>query len=615
VKRLCWMTGGVGAWLIAAIATNAALPPGKSDQTLEQRFQTHIDYLADDRLEGRSVGSKGIELAAEYIAKQFADAGLQPAGDRGTYFQSFPMTLHRTLTDAGRLGFGGDGTKLNQHGDFVPLSFSSEDAFSGEVVFCGYGIVAAEKNHDDFVHQDLKGKTVLILSGEPPSWADSNGSATRHAMLRNKIYNVKDRGAAAVLLVNPAPPEGQRDELPEFDAENPDEFGIPAFHLTRAAADEQLKRAGVEPLATLQARLDGAGFASASLRGVQAGGQAGFRKESAPARNVLGMLRGKGAAADEVIIIGAHYDHLGIRKPMGRKFKDGKLVQEKVQPQIHNGADDNASGVSGLIEIARMFSAEPPPARSVLFVAFSAEETGLHGSKHYTAHPAVALDRTVAMLNMDMIGRLPPGSDRIQVFGIECGKEFSSILEPAASEVNLSIAAGVDEGGRSDHAPFVRSGIPSMHFFTGHHSDYHQPGDDSDKINTAGGAKVAMLVYRGARELASRAGGPTFQATQQKGAQDAGPTPTFRVVMGISPSYVDDGRPGMGVDAVSAEGPACLAGIKPGDRIVRISGKSIANIYDYMASTRNNNPGDQVEVVVLREGQEMTLKVTLSGAR
>jgi len=591
-------------WLLAGCATS-----------LETRFQAHIDYLASDKLEGRGVGSRGIDLASDYIARQFTSIGLEPAGDDGTYFQTFSMTLRRTLTDESRLAFGGDKIERRQGTDYIPFNFSSDDSFSGGVVFCGYGITNPDKTYDDYKDLDLTGKVALMLDGEPPSWADEGGQPTRHSMHRNKVYNAKDRGAVAVLIVSPKPTEGESDRLTEFVAEGADAYGIPAFHITRAFVDDRLTAARVGSLDELQKKLDVGGFASSDLAHAQANGKAGFKKTSAPTRNVLGIRRGVGPLTDEFVVIGAHYDHLGIRKPMMRKFKAGKLLPDDVGPQIHNGADDNASGTSGLIEIARMFTAAPPTNRSILFIAFTAEESGLHGSKYYIEHPSAPLEKTAAMLNMDMIGRLKPGDDHVQVFCVQCGNGFLEILEPGARDVGLTISPAVDEGGRSDHATFVRKQIPSLHFFSGNHSDYHQPSDDSNKINATGGARIARLVYETAKDLADRDARPEFQIVKSEKKERSAETTTFRVVMGLTPNYTDDGTPGMGVDAVSSEGPAELAGMKAGDRIIRISGKSVANVYDYMAATRNNKAGEVVDVLVLRDGREHALKVTLAPAR
>jgi Zn-dependent M28 family amino/carboxypeptidase len=578
------------------------------------RFQSHIDYLASDRLEGRGVGTRGIEEAAEYIAEQFARLGLAPAGEENSYFQTLAMTLRRTLGDDSRLTLEGTVSAPVLGEDYIPLGFSSDGAFSGAVAFCGYGIDAPTKGYSDFAHFDVEGKVALVLRGEPPSWAEDD-VPTHHAMLRNKVYNAKDRGAAAILLVNSTGHEGESDSLIPFDSDSPDEYGIPAFQITRALANEQLVRAGLPGLTELEERLNAGSFASTMLANITAAGQAVFSTQRAETHNVVGLLQAEGSLADEYIVIGAHYDHLGVRRPMSRRFEKGKLVAETTEPQIHNGADDNASGVSGLIEAARLLSQVPRPERSVLFVAFTAEESGLHGSKHFVDHSPVPLEKIVGMLNMDMIGRMPERANSVQVFGVDSAKEFRAILESRASGLGLAVAPSPDTGGRSDHAPFIRNGVPAMHFFTGQHPDYHQPSDDAEKINAADGVRVATLVAYAARDIAAGAARPTFQQVQTRAPGDGQAPTAYRVVMGLSPGYGDDGKPGMAVEAVSPDGPAELGGIKAGDRIIRIGDKQVANIYDYMAALRNNKPDDVVTTIVLRDGIELTLTVTLSAAR
>lgn len=583
------------------------------------RFQHHIDYLASDALQGRGVGTRGIEEAADYIAAQFAMLGLTPAGDSGGYFQTFPMVLKRKMTEGTTLAFSGDAAPREVAREYVPLAISSNDEFDGSVVFCGYGIDSDEKKAHDFAHLDVKGKVALMFLGEPASFADSDGFQTPNAWIRNKVYNAKDRGAVAVLFVNPTPAAGDEDRLTPFASEGADAYGIPAFHISRDTADAVLKRGGLGTLVDLQQRLDAGSFVSAELAHVSAKGTAGLDQATAPTRNVVAMVHGQGPHEDEVVVIGAHYDHLGVHVPMTRKFKDGQLVREESGPAIHNGADDNASGVSGLLEIARRFQKRAtPPSRTIVFIAFTAEESGLHGSKYFLEHAPVERSKIVAMLNMDMIGRMQPGTSTVEVFGSKSGSGVGEILDSAARKVGLSIKPNLDTGGRSDHAVFVRSEIPSMHFYTGSHPDYHQPTDDADKINAVGGAKVAELVYRVAEGIAAMSERPRFQeqavsASEKRAA--SGGTPTYRVVMGLAPGYGDDGKPGMAVEAVTPQGPADMAGLKGGDRILRISGKPVANVYDYMASTRGNQPGDTVEVTVQRGGKEMTFAVKLAPAR
>jgi len=611
--------------IVAVCLSTIAAQAADEKSTLAQRFQSNVNYLASDELEGRGVGSKGIEKASDYIAAKFKDAGLQPAGDAGTYFQSFPMALNRILTKDNRLSISGDQTPLVQGRDFIPLSFSTPGAFKGKIVFCGFGIVNPDRKQDDFAHVDLKDAVALVFDGEPRAWADPQGNPSSYAFRRDKVYDVKDRGAVAVLFVGQPPDAGQKEELTPFESDSADEYGIPAMHIARDVAGRIFSAVKAGDIDAMQKLIDEGNNTSASFQKVEVSGEVRFEKTTATTRNVLGVVRGEGPLADELLIIGAHYDHLGIRRPMLRRFKEGKLVADSTEPQIHNGADDNASGTSGLIEIAKMFASAPRPKRSILFVAFTAEETGLQGSKYYAEHPFAPLDKTVVMLNMDMIGRLPTTSDSVTVMGAGSAKEFMEILEAAGKIGGLKISPGVDSGGRSDHAVFVRLGIPSMFFFSGIHADYHKPSDKADLINAEGGAKIATIVFETAKALAARDARPTPQAekTADKSAdphaalgdRDPDKVPSFKVVMGLSPNYADDGKPGMGVDAVSPEGPADRGGMKAGDRIVRISGKPVANIYDYMASTRSNKPGDTVEVTVLRDGKEQVLKVTLSSAR
>ncbi len=624
IKRFLCMTAVVGGLGVSASCTAA-----RADQFdgLSQRFQKHIEYLASDELEGRGVGSKGIEASAEYIAAQFKEAGLAPAGADGTYFQPFPIALERKLVEGNRLKFSGIDKVLAQGTDFIPLAFSSSGSFSGKVVFCGYSIVNPDRAYDDFKDVDLKGKVALVFDGEPPGWADKDGNPTRHALRRNKVYNVKDRGASAILFVGLRPQEGAKDVLTPFVSEGADDYGLPAIHITHEVAAVVFKVPGLGEIDEVQKRLDGGATVSVELATIEAEGEVKFEKQMATTRNVLGALKGSGPHADEWIVIGAHYDHLGLRVPMMRTFKDGKIVEGSSVPEIHNGADDNASGIAGLIEIAKSMAAQPKCNRSVLFIAFSAEESGLQGSKYYADHAFAPLDRTVAMLNMDMIGRLV--DDSVIVFGAQSAAEFMPILEPAGAAGGLKIHPGVESGGRSVHAVFARKQIPSLHFYSGNHSEYHKPTDDTHLINAEGGARIATVVLETAKALANRTGRPVLKEEKvatKSGAPSNDPhaglkpddpdkLPTYRVVMGLSPSYAEDGQAGMGVDAVSPEGPAQRAGMKAGDRIVRINGKPIANIYDYMASTRENKGGDTVEVVVVREGKENVLKVTLSGAR
>jgi len=572
-------------------------------------FVEHVDYLASNALAGRGLGSEGIERAAEYIAKQFKDAGLKPAGENNGYFQSFEVKLSPTLTGDGYLGAAG--ITGDEGEEYVPFHFSSEEAFEGDLVFAGYGIVNPDKDHDDFVHLDVADRVVLILRREPPSWSDEEGNYTPHAMFSNKVYNAKDRGAAAVLIVNQAPMGDEEDRLTRWSNRRGSRvgspaYGLPALHVSREFANRLLEAGSKPSLTAIQEKLDAGEYQSFAVMGVRVRGMAGIHREQATTRNVLGMLRGHGPLANEVVVIGAHYDHLGVSIPRGRFGRDRRT--DEVKPQVHNGADDNASGTSGIIELAEALSRRRDLKRSILFIAFSGEESGLLGSKHFVEHSTVALDRIVAMLNLDMIGRLPNDSNEVQVFGTEAAKEFSELIEQKARPRNLDVRGSASAIGPSDHASFYKKEIPSLHFFTGLHEDYHRPGDDTTKVNVDGAAAVLGLVYDVAVELVNADQAPTYNkvdAPARTGRRG------LRVVMGVMPSYADS-EEGMVIDGVLDDGPAKKAGMQADDVIVRIGDHEVKNIYDYMAALRNNKPGDSVHVTVQRDGRKVELTVVLT---
>lgn len=615
-QRVSFQAGLVVTLFVSGILPQVHMSTARADRAdseLQARFQRHIDYLASDELEGRGVGTEGIEQAAQYIAAQFREAGVLPASGE-SYFQTFEMTTEKQLGEC-MLTFPGQDAELKSNRDFMPFAFSSSAPFEGGVVFCGYGIVAEEQSRDDFENVDVEGRVAMIMRGQPASWDHVSDLSPWHKTLRNKVYNAKDRGAAAVLIVNQADDDGE-DELVEFSHHASDAYGIPAMHISRRVADAHLKRGGLASLRELQEKLDGGATASGVLGHVLCKGKVEFVQRSSNTHNVAGLIRGKGPHANECVVIGAHYDHLGVRQPMMRRFKDGKIVKDAARPEIHNGADDNASGTSALIELARYFAKQKALPRSMLFIAFTGEESGLHGSKHYIDHPLWPVADTIAMLNMDMIGRLDSSSKKLTIFGTGTSPVFESLVQDASSRHDLVPSTTPDPGGRSDHAVFVRKDVPAMHFYSGAHPDYHKPTDTADKINAGGGARITAMVRDVAESLVRRNERPQFvevKPKKPKGDPDA--MPSYRVVMGIAPGYVEDGEPGMPVDAVNPNGPADLGGMKKGDRIVSIGDKEVVNIYDYMAATRGNKPGDTVKVVVVRGDERVTLQVTLAAAR
>jgi Peptidase family M28/PDZ domain/PA domain len=585
-------------------------------------FQSHIEILADDALTGRGIGTPGIDVAAGYIASQFVSMGIEPGGDDGnSYFQEFEVATGGELVDGYSFNLSGVEAKPEREKDYIPFGFSSNDAFEGEVVFAGYGIINEDKEYDDYKDLDVEGKVVLILRREPPGWADS-GRPTRHSSFQAKTYTAKEQGAVALLIVNRVADEAE-DHLMRFGRGGKSSFGLPVFHIKQDLAGKMLSAGGLGSLTELQATLDDGGHASAPLAGVRLAGQAGVEMKMARVRNVIGLIRGEGPLADEYVVIGAHYDHLGVtiprhifsRSPLPSEAQTGSSKSpDPNEAQIHNGADDNASGTAGVIEAGRMLVRSKPLKRSVLLMAFTGEESGLLGSKHYADHPTVPLEDIVAMLNMDMIGRFNDKKNTIQIFGTGAADEFDEMITRVTKASGMKLRGDKSAIGPSDHTSFYRKEIPSLHIFTGLHNDYHQPSDDVDKINAVAGAHVTDLVVALAEEIINTDKRPTYHKVAARANVFQADTGRPKARMGIFPGYTaETSTSGLLVDGVSDGGPAQKAGIRDGDIIIRIGKAKVTGIYDYMGSLRNAKPGDVVEVVVKRKDKEVVVQLTLGG--
>ncbi|GMU24874.1 MAG: hypothetical protein AMXMBFR13_49450 [Phycisphaerae bacterium] len=660
--------------------------PAWSQDIEGSRFLEHVSYLASDELGGRGVGTPGIDQAAEYIADQFRKAGLRPAGESGTYFQTFEVTLGQELTGLAQLSVSGAPAMGLPNRDFVPLPFSSSEAFEGPVAFVGYGITNPEANYDDYAGFDAEGKVLLMLRYEPhhpdPQVEFGGKQPSNHAAFRTKASLARKHGARAVLIVNPPLHHGEKDLLFDFESiEHTSSFGLPMLHVSREYADRLLKAAGEPDLATLQRALDAqlgtaasgpgepphpplskggrsAGHAAEppqpplgkggsndehsahssqhatrstqhsalstqhsapsthdsslsthhsprDLKGLVARGDPGLVRRQVPTRNVIGMLPGNGPLADEFIVIGAHYDHLG--KVLPRRASSPQPAER--QPEIHNGADDNASGTAGVIELARAFGQRGTDGRSLLFIAFSAEEMGLLGSDWFVDHPTIPLEKIVAMLNMDMIGRLR--DNRLEVFGIQTASEFEDILNRQAGLLGFQLKASGGGFGPSDHTSFYKKKIPALHFFTGLHNDYHMPGDDTHTVNAEGGAKVVQLIHNVAAGLTAAPQRPTYVAVVDKERPRTG----LKVRLGVLPSYADDEEPGMQIEGASPASPAERAGLREGDRILMIGTHEVNDVHGLMDALGAFNPNDEATITVLREGRRLKLGVKFEASK
>lgn len=570
-----------------------------------------VRTLAAPAMEGRATGSPGMQRAARYIAAEFQQAGLLPAGDGGSYFQAFEVVTGIHLGDQNHLQLqgaeGGQAYRVTQ--DFTPFSFSDSGRVQGEVAFAGYGITAPELQYDDYAGVDVAGRIVLVLSGDPRERDTTSPfrrpEAYRYTEVRYKVLNAREHGARGVILVtNPIAHSEEPERLFAIRGiTSVSQSGILAINALRRVADAILGGSG-NSLRGLQEAIDhDLRPHSFVVSGVTTDIAVHLIHEHGQAWNVIGLLRGTDPALrEQAIVVGAHYDHLG-------HGGETSLAPERYG-EIHPGADDNASGVAGVIGLARVFAAEGGARRTILFMAFAGEEMGLLGSSHYVRAPVVPLARTVAMLNMDMIGRLR--NDTLFVFGVDTGKEFRGELEAANRDVGLTFRLSGDGYGPSDHTPFYGKNLPVLFFFTGPHPDYHRPSDTPDKINAAGLSRVVQLMAGVLRRVAEGPAPVTFVRVERSSP----PRPSAERGQGYGPffgSIPEFGQPDDGVrlNGVLAGSPAEKAGLRTGDLIVRFDGRTIRNLEDFVFVLRGKRAGDEVEVIYRRGNEEHTASAVL----
>lgn len=585
----------------------------------EARMRADVTYLADDLREGRGVGTRGLDDAAEYIATVFREAGLEPAPGADGYFQNFTLPSQPTLTGEVELAVNkAEGKALAGRAgiDFSPLGYGGGADLEGvELVFAGYGITADDADlgleYDDYAGIDAEGKAVLVIRREPQQADEDSPFAgtetTSYATFRHKYRNALDHGATAVLLVNDAAGLGEEpDTLLDFEAAGFGGGDIPLVMLTREYADKLLAAAGAPTLEALEAKIDeNLEPLSQPLDGLSLDASYQVERERVPVKNVVGVLEGEGPLADETIIVGGHYDHLGFGGQGSLAFGSR---------DIHNGADDNASGTAMVLELARRLAARNDPLpRRVVFMAFSGEERGLLGSRHYVDNPPYPLDQTVAMLNYDMVGRLE--DDDLTIYGAGSTPGMTDLVKALAASQGLDPSIIEDAGrqfGASDHASFYNKDIPVLFAFTGTHPDYHKPSDDTDKVNFEGMARIADFGELILLDLARRTERPAFTALPSPRASGslASASGSTQVYMGTRPAY-DAEVEGVKLDGVAEDSPAEKAGLRGDDIIVGFGGQPVKNIEDFMSGLMTQKPGNTVDVEVLRGGERVTLKVTL----
>jgi hypothetical protein len=565
-------------------------------------IKNHARYLASDELTGRGVDTPGIILARDYIAREFAQYGLVPGGDDGTYFQNFEVATGVTVKQPSVLALDG-GAPLPLNEAWAPLGLSGSGTVEGELVFAGYGITASEYGYDDYAGIDVKGRIVLVLRYEPPPARDKSPFRksfphSNHAALHTKATNARSHGAAGMILLdlNYAGDE-DKELLSTTNTLWRGNTNLLAAQVKRRIVENWVKPRGIS-LAELKERIDRNERPASMPLGVRLSLSVTLEEVRRRTANVVGIL--PGAAGKENIVIGAHYDHLGLGH-----FGTPDL---RNTGRIHPGADDNASGTTVLLAVAQELSrTDPKLPRAVVFVGFSGEELGLHGSRRYVERPPFPLSATKAMLNLDMVGRLR--EDRLTVFGARSARELSAIVNEEARRIGLEITEA-DGVGRSDHMSFYSKQIPSVHFFTGIHADYHRPSDTWDKLNTDGMVKIAGLVSAAAKRIAISREPLAFVSLPGRPASQEVSSRGYGAYLGTIPDFSSHAE-GVRLAGATEGSPAALAGLREGDVIVQFAGRQIQTLEDLTAQLRSKQPGDAVEIVVLRSGQTITLRATL----
>jgi len=598
---------------VAPAGARAAAPPAANwlEELSADRYMQHVQFLASSEMKGRASGSPELERAADYIASQFRIFGLQPAGENGTYFQAFEITTGVEIGSGNSVQI--DGAALQMNRDYVPIPFSSKATAEGPVVFAGYGITAPDLQWDDYGAIDANGKIVIVFRHEPGELdrnSKFNGvNFTTHATFMNKAINARRHGAKAIIFItDPNNHGGEPDAVgPATQGVEIDDVGIPAFHATRASVEPLFKEAGRD-LAEIQRNMDAdLTPQSFAFDGVVGRASADVVRVRKTVRNVLGAVPGSDPELkNEWIVVGAHYDHVGLgERNSAAPSEAGK---------IHHGADDNASGTAGILELARLMGdGDPKPRRSVLFVTFAGEELGLLGSSHFVNRPTVALNSIAGMINMDMIGRM--SSNNISVIGVGTSPDFKAWLEESNQPVGLKLGFSASGIGGSDHMSFNAKRIPVLFFFSGLHADYHRPTDTADKINATGSIQILRLAGAMTQRLADAPTRPLYTEVREQRAQGAaGGGGGYSVYFGSVPDFRDDLNGVLFAD-IRSESPAAKAGLKAGDLLVEFDGQPIRNLNEYSYALGTKKPGDVVAVVVERNGQRIKANVTVEARR
>lgn len=561
------------------------------------RIRNVVEYLASEELGGRKSGEKGDSLSAFFIRSQFKDLGLELLFDDG--LQEFRLISSVEMGIDNHLSI--NNLNFTPKEDFLPYSFSGNKSLSEMVVFAGYSFTFVHDSlkWDDYEDIDVKGKWVLLLKGDPDI-NNPNSQFALYADERYKVLNAMDHGASGVIMVA-GPVFSEKDELQGmFYDKNSSTYNVPVLQVTRKVADMILEDTG-NSVAELEEYLNKNLKPKSFITGQSVKAQSDVVLKEVSTYNVAAAIPGTDPILkNEFLVIGAHYDHLGLGGP-----GSGSRVPDTLA--VHDGADDNASGVSAVISLAERAARSSSNRRSLIFVAFGAEEMGLVGSTYFTANPPVDLKNVIAMMNFDMVGRLDKTNPALSIGGTKTSLETEEIIELLNPGFELALSG---EGtGPSDHAAFYMQDIPVFFISTGAHSDYHTPEDDASKINYSGILEVRDYAWSMVEEIAGRDDRLTFNEAGSKARRST--RGRMKVTLGVMPDFAGQEKNGLRIDAVTKGKPAHSAGILKGDIITAINGNKVGNIYDYMNRMNTFEEGQTISIDLVRDGKPLVLIVQL----
>ncbi|MCH8333170.1 M20/M25/M40 family metallo-hydrolase [Candidatus Sumerlaeota bacterium] len=612
----------------AKLATQSPPAPvhGFVPEIVEADLKSHVEFLASESLEGRLTGTEGERLAAEYIIERYEAIGLEPIAGIGGFTTQFSFTAavhagrdnrleslrvepnpHVTLEE--RIASASETEAFVFDEDFSPLALSDEGETQGVVAFAGYGLVVPSEGgellYDSYADLDAEGKIILVLRFVPEDVSpETRQIYNRYAGLRYKALQARERGAAGLLVVSGpnSPNAGSLVSLGlDFGGAS---SGIVVASVNIETANRLLASSG-KTIQELQSALDsGEERITLSVDDTVVRLNVDLEPETRTGHNVLGLLPPTGGlrADSELLVIGAHYDHLG------RGKGGNSLAGKGEEGEVHPGADDNASGVAALLEIAGALASSPLRRdRGVIFAAWSGEEIGLLGSSSFCKDPPVELSLVIANLNMDMLGRMQ--ENRLSVQGVGSSGDWRGLLERKNVLAGFSLALGEDPYLPTDSTSFYLKEIPGLHFFSGAHEDYHRPTDTPDRINYADLDRATEFIESIARELITKPLRPAYAEVQPRSKGPQGGRDVMRAYLGTIPDYASEGIKGTKLSGVSSGAPADKAGIKGGDIIVELAGQKIENIYDYTYALDAVKIGEPVEVVIERDGERITLTI------